>query len=78
MSLRMFEFVCANSHRTEALVKSETQEHICSVCGEVSKRVISAPSMKLEGITGSFPSAYDSWNRKRAEKLAQERKSEAS
>lgn len=74
MSLRMFEFICANSHRTEALVKSETQEHICSVCGEVSKRVISAPSMKLEGFTGSFPTAYDSWERKRAEKLAIEQK----
>jgi ribosomal protein L37AE/L43A len=74
MSRRMFEFVCANSHRTEALVHFSTQEHTCPVCGEVGKRVISAPTMKLEGFTGSFPSAYDSWERKRAEKLVQERK----
>jgi hypothetical protein len=29
---------------------------------------------KLEGITGQFPTAYDAWERKRAEKLAVERK----
>ena len=75
MSLRMFEFVCADSHRTEALVSSDTQEHICKVCGKAAQRVISAPTMKLEGCTGSFPTAYDAWSRKRAEKLAQERKS---
>jgi hypothetical protein len=34
--------------------------------------------MKLEGWTGSFPTAYDAWERKRSEKLAQEKKSNAS
>jgi len=78
MSLRMFEFVCTNSHRTEALVDTEVHATPCKECGSEATRVISAPTMKLEGFTGSFPTAYDSWERKRSEKLAQEKKANAS
>jgi hypothetical protein len=74
MALRMFEFLCANSHRTEALVDPETTQLLCSKCGAEAAKIISAPSMKLEGFTGSFPTAYDSWERKRSEKMAIERK----
>jgi hypothetical protein len=74
MALRMFEFLCANSHRIEALVDPETHKLLCSHCGQEATRVISAPTMKLDGCSGSFPTAYDSWERKRSEKLAQERK----
>jgi hypothetical protein len=74
MALRMFEFQCANSHRIEALVDPETHKLLCSKCGQEATRVISAPTMKLDGCSGSFPTAYDSWERKRSEKLAQERK----
>ena len=77
MALRMFEFFCANSHRTEALVDPDTQHLLCRECGAEATKVISAPTMKLEGWTGSFPSAYDAWDRKRAEKLAIERKQNA-
>jgi hypothetical protein len=74
MALRMFEFLCANSHRTEALVSSDTQHLLCSKCGAEAAKIISAPNMKLEGWSGSFPTAADSWVRKRTEKIAQERK----
>lgn len=74
MSRRIFEFVCTDGHRTEALVDSEVHATPCRECGADSIRVMSAPTMKLEGWTGSFPTAYDSWERKRFEKLAQERK----
>lgn len=74
MPRRIFEFVCSNSHRTEAFVDTETQEHSCKECGALAKRVMSAPNMKLEGWSGSFPTASDSWVRKRSEKMAQERK----
>ena len=74
MALRMFEFLCANSHRTEALVSPDTQHLFCSKCGAEAAKIISAPTMKLEGCSGSFPTAYDSWERKRTEKLAIERK----
>ncbi len=74
MALRIFEFLCANSHRTEALVDPDTQHLFCSKCGREAARVISAPTMKLEGCSGSFPTAYDAWERKRNEKIAIERK----
>lgn len=74
MPRRMFEFLCENGHRTEALIDTECYATLCKECGAESKRVVSAPTMKLEGWTGSFPTAYDAWERKRAEKLAVERK----
>lgn len=74
MAFRIFEFLCANSHRTEALVDPDTQHLFCSKCGREAARVISAPTMKLEGCSGSFPTAYDAWERKRNEKIAIEKK----
>jgi hypothetical protein len=74
MALRFFDFLCENSHKTEALVKDDVYTTSCKVCSAEAQRTVSAPMMKLEGITGSFPSAYDAWERKRAEKLVQERK----
>ena len=74
MALRMFEFLCMNSHRIEALVDPDTPHLICSKCGQEAAKVISAPTVSLEGGSGSYPTAYDAWNRKRSEKLAQERK----
>ena len=74
MSLRMFEFLCMNSHRIEALVDPDTPHLICSKCGQEAAKVISAPTVSLEGVSGSYPTAYDAWNRKRVEKLTQERK----
>jgi predicted nucleic acid-binding Zn ribbon protein len=70
----MFEFLCMNSHRIEALVDPDTPHLICSKCGQEAAKVISAPTVSLEGVSGSYPTAYDAWNRKRSEKLAQERK----
>ena len=74
MPRRIFEFVCENGHRTEALVDTEVHATPCKECGSEAMRVMSAPTMKLEGWTGSFPQASHSWERKRSEKLAQERK----
>ena len=74
MARRIYEFVCSNSHRTEAFVDETIHATLCKECGVKATRVISAPTMKLEAFTGSFPTAYDAWTRKRSEKLAQERK----
>lgn len=71
---RMFDFVCTENHKFEAFVDDSVREHKCPHCNSDAIRVVSAPTMKLEGFTGAFPSAYDAWSRKRAEKLAQERK----
>jgi hypothetical protein len=77
MPRRIFEFLCENGHRTEAFVDTECHATPCKECGAEAIRVVSAPTMKLEGFTGSFPTAYDAWERKRAEKLAIEKKQNA-
>jgi predicted nucleic acid-binding Zn ribbon protein len=74
MPRRIFEFLCENGHRTEAFVDTECHATPCKECDAEAQRVVSAPSMKLEGWSGSFPTAADSWVRKRTEKIAQERK----
>lgn len=69
---RMYEFQCEDSHISEALVESETREIPCKECGKPATRIVSAVRMELEPFTGSFPTAYSQWNRKRAEKQALE------
>lgn len=70
---RMYEFVCESGHLTEALVVYETPGVPCK-CGEQAHRIISAPSINLEGWSGSFPSAWLKFDHKHREKLAAERK----
>ncbi len=71
---RMFEFVCEENHLSEALVDDTVRELACRACGKPATRIVSLVRANLEGISGAFPSAYDAWERKRSEKLAQERK----
>ena len=77
MAKRIFEFVCVGEehHLFEKLTDTETKTLVCPHCGELSNRIVSTPRISLEGYTGSFPGAAISWERKRAEKLSQERKS---
>ena len=74
MSRRMFEFVCEDGHISEALVSSDVREIACRACGKNATRIVSAVQTKLEPFTGSFPTAYDAWTRKRAEHFHLERK----
>ena len=70
----MFEFECKDNHISEAFVDEAVREIACRACAAPATRIISMVNMKLEGISGAFPTAYDAWERKRSEKLAQERK----
>lgn len=72
--LRVFDFICPNGHRNELFVFSQTDETKCPECDKLAQRVISAPSVKLEGWSGSFPGAAMKWEKKHKEKMAQERK----
>ena len=74
MSRRMFEFVCEDGHISEALVSSDVREIACRACGKNATRIVSAVQTKLEPFTGSFPTAYDAWTRKRKEHFNLERK----
>ena len=74
MTRRMFEFLCEDGHVSEALVSSDVREISCRACGKKATRIVSAVQTKLEPFTGSFPTAYDAWERKRSEHFAIERK----
>lgn len=76
--IRMFDFRCGNDHTHEAFVNDTVRERECPVCGQIAQRQISTPRVHLEGTTGAFPGAAMQWERKRAEKIAQERKQAAS
>lgn len=71
---RFFDFQCDDGHTHEAFVDSETRVIQCPECGKDARRLISTPAVRLEGCTGDFPGEAMKWERKRAEKLQQERK----
>ncbi len=71
---RMYEFVCGSCrHITDKLTGYETVEVQC-LCGGSAERKISAPAIKLEGWSGSFPGAANKFDRIHREKLDAERK----
>lgn len=72
--IRVFEFLCPDGHLSESFVDSDVRVHPCKECSKDAQRVVSAGTVKLEGISGDFPGAYSRWERVRAEKLKQERK----
>ena len=67
MSKRIFEFRCAENHTTESYVDDTVNAIECPVCQLMALRIISAPRIALEGITGDFPTATDAWARKHEE-----------
>lgn len=74
MSRRLFEFRCENSHITERFVDETVKSVECSECNTPAEKILSACGIYLEPFSGLHPSAYDRWDRVRAEKLAQEKK----
>jgi hypothetical protein len=70
---RIFEFLCLDNHLSEAYIDDSERTIQCKECGKDARRIVSKPMMKLEGITGDYPTAYDAWERKHAEKLKEER-----
>jgi len=69
----MFDFACANGHKTERLVSYEMTSFRCE-CGEEANRTLSAPSFKLEGWSGSYPSAHAAFEKKHIDRLKWEQK----
>jgi putative FmdB family regulatory protein len=66
---RIYEFQCVNGHITEKFCSFEDKQITCPVCESSASRIISAPSIALEGISGSFPGAAMKWERKHTEHL---------
>jgi putative FmdB family regulatory protein len=64
----LYDFKCSScGNQFETLVTPTEKETECMVCGSLASRKLSAPRSKLEGITGSFPTASDAWARKHEE-----------
>jgi putative FmdB family regulatory protein len=71
---KLFEFLCSHcDHYFEELIEY-TKTIECPECGKEASKLISAPNFYLEGVTGSFPSAAMSWDKKHIQKLAEEKK----
>jgi hypothetical protein len=73
----LYEFKCENSHITEQLVDETIKVSPCRECDEKATRIISPTGIYLEPFSGLHPSSSDRWERVRAEKLAQERRTNA-
>lgn len=72
----MYDYDCEHCGASfEALNKiSERQSSQCPECGEVAVQRVSAPMVSLDGTDKSFPGAWYKWEKKRNQKIAQERK----
>jgi len=73
----IYEYECTkcgniSEHLVPMKFRDNTQE--CPECSSPTVVIISAPQIRLEGISGDFPSAYDRWEKVRKQKHAQELK----
>lgn len=60
--LIMKDFECSECGTvTEKLVPSESTSIECPTCLCSAHQLMGAPTVKLEGITGSFPGAHHKW-----------------
>ncbi len=70
----LYDFRCTEcQHKFEKLVKPDVLPP-CPKCSNVTKRLISAPRIKLSGTDPSFPGEYAKWEKKRAKKAAEDKK----
>jgi hypothetical protein len=72
--MMLFDFKCDSNHVTEKLVKSDTTDIECPVCGNKALRQISAVRSKLDHISGDFPGATMRWAKQREQQIKHERK----
>jgi len=76
--IRVHDFRCENGHVSEHFVNHDEIAWLsCPVCGTLAQRIVSAPRIKLDAISGHFPSATRAWELRREEKMAIERKTKA-
>jgi len=57
----LYDFQCGCGHIFEKMVKIDDRTCKCERCGLEARRLISAPTIKLEGWSGDFPSAKMKW-----------------
>jgi hypothetical protein len=72
--MMLFDFKCNSQHVTEKLVRSDTTDIECPVCGDEALRQISPVRSKLDPISGDFPGETMKWAKQRQQKIQLERK----
>lgn len=60
----MIDFKCTSCSHIDERYTEYTQESICPLCGCKAEKVLSTPTIFLEGISGSFPGATEAWAKK--------------
>lgn len=61
---QLFEFQCKECTDVFTRFIEYTKVTTCPLCGSEANKLISTPSISLEGISGSFPSASEAWANK--------------
>ena len=70
---KFYDYVCENGHKTERFVDYEATNLKCE-CGATANRLLSAPAFRLEGWSGSVPTAYSKFGKSHTDKLKAEQK----
>lgn len=70
---RFYEFQCPE-HGVFEEYTEYTKQYACPNCGTLVDKIISTPRISLEGVSGDFPGAAMTFEKKHRQKLAQERK----
>lgn len=60
----LFSFQCRDCKETFDKLTEYTQVSTCPLCGSDADKLISAPRIDLEGVSGSFPGAAIAWANK--------------
>ncbi len=74
------DFHCPACDTTEErFVEASMGLVACTACGKEAKKVRTVPNFSLPGNDkAGFPTAYDAWEKKRNQKMAEERKQDNS
>jgi len=56
----LYDFECKDCGVFEKIIEY-TQKTDCPTCGKESTKLISTPTIKLEGMSGAFPDAHAKW-----------------
>lgn len=60
---RIYDFQCTTCHSHFDKYTEYCTSTSCPTCGNLADKIISAPRIQLEGITGAFPGAAAKWER---------------
>ena len=68
------DFQCSKGHIEEYFVDMDQTFVPCRHCGNDATKLLSAPRIALDGVSGDFPTASDAWVNRRNSHIAWERK----